>query len=300
MSVREISRNPIITQSPPTPGTEPTLASTGPRFSATTTITGSYTLSAGQAISGYHITGTLYLNGANCSATDCTIDGGIDVNQRPGGNYGVPAVAGQLVAYCTAKSINSIGTGGVEVHHCQFGSATTFAGTVVTWQRDPARNLCQFVNFHDNYVFGTVSAGAGSGHYEVMHLEGCTDSAFTYNHFEWYPPDAATDSQTTGLFNMSVDQGPNPRNTFSNNWCYGGGPYYSLYQYFTTGTVFTNNAFHSYTTGGGAHKVPALYSKANFTAGGTSMTNWVDPTSATCFGNTIDGAPWDVVTAVLS
>ncbi len=280
-------------------GTEPTLSSTGPRSASTTTITGDFTVNAGVAIANYHITGNCYLNGATASATDCTVDGSFLVNQRPGGNYGVPSVGGQGIAFCKSAGISNVGTGGIEVHHTQ--TATVSPGVPVAWGRDPARNLAFGINFHDNYVAGGTSIGAGSGfHLEVMHLLGATDSSFTFNHFEWFSADTATDAEVTGLFNMSVDLGVPSNNVFSNNWCYGGGPAFTLYLYCAAGTIAQNNQFHSYTTAAGAHHVPNVYSKASFAAGGTSMAAWIDPTAVTIAGNTIDGSPWDLKAAILA
>jgi hypothetical protein len=136
------------------------MVSTGPRLSATTTITGDFTLNANVTISRYHITGSLYLNGANCTATDCLVDGSIHVNQRPGGNYGVPSVGGQKISYCKANGIDSTGTGGIEIDHCQIGRLTGSPGTIAALGRDPTRNLAFGINMHDTILFGVPSVGA--------------------------------------------------------------------------------------------------------------------------------------------
>ena len=67
------------------------------------------------------------------------------------------------------------------------------------------------------------------------------------------------------------------------------------------GVVIKNNSFHSYAPyPGQPPHTPNVYSKSNFAAGGTDMSNWVDPTSTTVFGNTIDGTAWDPVSALLA
>lgn len=281
---------------------EPTLSSTGPRITPTTTINGDYTLAANESIAGYHITGDLYFNGANSSAADCQVDGTIAVNQRPGGNYNVPEVGGQKAAYCTATGLSSVGTGGIELDHCQIGRTTGSPGTIMTWQMLAGTNLAHNVNMHDCYVFGTPSVGAGSGfHLELIHNEGLTDSVFTNNHLEYFCPDAATDGETTAALNCSSDFGPPSDNIYDGNWIYGGGSDFTAYFYMGSGVVIKNNRFHSYSPyPGQPTHTPNVYSKSNFTAGGTNMSSWVDPTVSTVFGNTIDGVAWDLAGALLA
>jgi hypothetical protein len=281
------------------PSGEPTLLTTGPRSASTTTVTGDFTVNANTSIANYHITGNCYMNGPNASVTDTTVDGQFLINQRPGGNYNNPASGGQTIAWCRAKGFSSIGTGGCEMHHSSF--VPTTVGTPCVWGRDPARNLASGVNMHDNYCWGGNTIGAGSGfHLELMHLEGVTDSSFTGNSFNWQSADVATDSEVTGLLNMSVDLGMPANNLFNNNWCRGGGPAVTIYLYCAIGTLARNNQFFSYNTAAGVHHVPNVYTKANFVAGGTNMAAWVDPTPTTIFGNTIDGAPWDMQAAILA
>jgi hypothetical protein len=280
---------------------EPTLSSTGPRVSATTTINGDLTLAANQSISAYHITGNLYLSGANCSATDCLIDGNIAVNQRPGGNYNVPSLGGQVLLYCKARSLNTLGTTGVEIDHCQIGATSGNPGTLITFADVNGSNAASGVNMHDCYCFGTPSVGSGSGyHLELIHNEGLTDSTFTNNHWEYYPPDSQTAGETTAALNLSTDFSPPSNNVYDGNWVYGGGPF-QLYPYMGSGVVYKNNHFYSYDTyPGGTHLSPSVYSKSDFAAGGTSMSAWIDPTHATVFNNYADNVSWDLLSAILA